>query len=84
MSAKQRSEGGEWVRKTPVGDLVDTRTEVWFANTDDLASKGIELILRHRVQSIPLFSKKARKFVAFMDLTDVVYFASKVQNETHY
>jgi CBS domain-containing protein len=56
--------------------------EIFYADLDDPLQKGVDILLDKRLQSLPLYSKNSKRFECFLELSEIVYFASKVMRET--
>ena len=81
--AAPKQTGREYLIGTQMGDLLEGSGEVYFAYHDDPINKGVDLLLKHKLQSIPVLNKKTKAY-SFLDLVDVVFFCTKVRFSSHW
>jgi CBS domain-containing protein len=66
----------ELLRTLTVGDLLPSEgLEVQWAFEDEPIAQGIDILLEHKLHSIPLKERKTGTFWGFLDLLDIVHFA---------
>jgi CBS domain-containing protein len=72
----------EFLQTTPVSDVMQNSGELQTVRSSDKLAHALQLLVKNRITSLPVWDETANRHRAFIDMLDILTFALKILSES--